>query len=115
MLRESSMRCGTYAAAALTAVVVALAPVQASAQQPAHFAIQAWPGVTVKTEVATRLLEAMGYPTEVMELEPQFVYQGLQTGDVDVSLGAQPLLDHGSAVQLAANLEGAIQGLAVPA
>lgn len=114
---------GAGLAAGLTAAMLALAP-QAAAQEPVRFAIQAWPGVTVKTEVATQLLDAMGYSTEVLELEPQFVYQGIRTGDVDVSLGAwmpahedmlQPLLDDGSAVQYAANLEGAIQGLAVPA
>ncbi len=111
----------------LTAVIAAVmmfAPLRATAAEPIRFAIQAWPGVTVKTEVAMRLLEAMGYETSLTSLDPQFVYQGIRTDDVDVSLGAwmpahkdmlQPLLDDGVAIQYAANLEGAIQGLAVPA
>lgn len=80
--------------------------------------------MTVKTEVARQLLESMGYATELQELDPQFVYQGIRSDDVDVSLGAwmpahkdmvQPLLDDGVAREHAANLKGAIQGLAVPA
>lgn len=114
-----------WLAAVVLAVFMALAPLRlAGAAEPIRFAIQAWPGVTVKTEVVTRLLEAMGYETSVQSLDPQFVYQGISSGDVDVSLGAwmpahkdmlQPLLEEGSAVQYATNLEGAIQGLAVPA
>jgi glycine betaine/proline transport system substrate-binding protein len=111
-------------AVAILALITMVAPLRAAAADDVRFAIQAWPGVTVKTEVATQLLDAMGYSTVVRELEPQFVYQGIRNGDVDVSLGAwmpahkdmvQPLLDDGVAVQHAANLEGAIQGLAVPA
>ena len=111
------------AAAALAAIFMALAPLRATAQEPVRFAIQAWPGVTVKTEVARQLLGAMGYESTLRELSPQFVYEGIRGGDVDVSLGAwmpahkdmvQPLLDEGAAIKFAPNLEGAIQGLAVP-
>ena len=121
-----STQCHTFRTGtvlAIFAAVMALAPLRAGAAEPIRFAIQAWPGVTVKTEVATRLLEAMGYETTIQSLEPQFVYQGISTGDVDVSLGAwmpahkdmlQPFIDEGSAVQYAVNLDGAIQGLAVP-
>ncbi len=114
--------CGLIVAVAIAGA--ALVPLSAGAAEPIRFAIQAWPGVTVKTEVARQLLETMGYETELQELSPQFVYQGIRTDDVDVSLGAwmpahedmvQPLLDDGVAVQHAANLKGAIQGLAVPA
>lgn len=107
----------------VVAAVMMFAPLRATAAEPVRFAIQAWPGVTVKTEVARQLLHAMGYETTLTSLDPQFVYQGLRTDDVDVSLGAwmpahkdmlQPLLDEGSAIQYTANLEGAIQGLAVP-
>jgi glycine betaine/proline transport system substrate-binding protein len=110
--------------AAIFVAGMALLPMRAVAAEPVRFAIQAWPGVTVKTEVARQVLESMGYETSLQELSPQFVYQGIRSDDVDVSLGAwmpahkdmvQPLLDDGVAVQHAANLEGAIQGLAVPA
>ena len=55
-------RSGTRAACVLTASLVAaslLLPSGAAAQEgPVRFAIQAWPGVTVKTQVAMQLLEA---------------------------------------------------------
>ena len=125
MKYRNRIRWQRLVAAAVFGAVVALAPLRATAQdEPIRFAIQAWPGVTVKTEVARQLLEAMGYATTNQELNPQFVYQGIRSDDVDVSLGAwmpahedmvQPLLDDGVAVEHAANLTGAIQGLAVPA
>ncbi|MFW5970040.1 MAG: glycine betaine ABC transporter substrate-binding protein [Halofilum sp. (in: g-proteobacteria)] len=110
--------------AAVFVAGMALLPMRAVAAEPVRFAIQSWPGVTVKTAVARELLESMGYETELQELEPQFVYQGIRSDDVDVSLGAwmpahedmvKPLLDDGVARRHAANLEGAVQGLAVPA
>lgn len=87
------------------------------------FGAQAWPGVTMKTEVAAQILEAMGYETETTNLGSQFIYQGIRTGDIDVSFGAwspahkplvQPLVDDGVAIRLAKNLQGAVQGFAVP-
>jgi len=123
MSTQTKFRVGPVAAA-LTAAGLALMPLRAAAaDETTTFAIQSWPGVTVKTEVAMKLLDAMGYKTELRELSPQFVYEGIRGDDVDVSLGAwmpahkdmvQPLLDEGVATQHAANLEGAIQGLAVP-
>lgn len=106
------------------ALSLAMAPGAARADEEIKFGMQAWPGVTVKTEVATQLLDAMGYASEIKELGPQFVYQGMRSGDVDVTLGAwmpahksmlQPLIDQGHAVEYAVNLRGAVQGLAVPA
>lgn len=121
---KSMMRKPHCLMVAVFVAAMALLPMRAVAAEPVRFAIQAWPGVTVKTAVARHLLESMGYATELQELDPQFVYQGIRSDDVDVSLGAwmpahkdmvQPLLDDGVARQHAANLEGAIQGLAVPA
>jgi len=123
MMKRTTHGSGLIAAIVMAAFA-ALAPLSASADGPVRFAIQAWPGVTVKTQVATKLLNAMGYKTTIAKLDPQFVYQGIRSDDVDVSLGAwmpahkdmlQPLLDDGVAVEYAANLTGAVQGLAVPA
>ncbi len=88
-----------------------------------RFGYQPWPGVTVKTEVAAQVLQAAGYETDVNELDPQFVYQGMRSDDVDATLGTwmpaheemlRPLLDEGVAVQHAVNLDEAVQGLTVP-
>jgi len=125
MMHHNARRWQGILAAALFSAFTALIPLSANADTgPIRFAIQSWPGVTVKTEVARQLLETMGYKTSLQELSPQFVYQGIRSDDVDVSLGAwmpahkdmvQPLLDDGVAQKFAVNLEGAIQGLAVPA
>ncbi len=118
-----SVRTIRFTVAVAFALVLTGVTTATAASAPVRFAIQSWPGVTVKTEVATQLLNAMGYETEVTDLSSQFIYQGIRSGDVDVSLGAwmpahesmlQPVLDDGAAVQYAANLEGAVQGLAVP-
>lgn len=112
------------AAAAAVGLVFALSLEDGRAAEQIRFGKQAWPGVTVKTEVAVQLLNTLGYPATIKELGPQFVYQGMRGGDVDVTLGAwmpahksmlQPLIDDGHAERHAANLRGAIQGLAVPA
>ena len=95
----------------------------ASANDSVRFGYQPWPGVTVKTEVAAQILEAMGHDVEVEELDPQFVYQGMQSDDVDATLGTwmpahedmlEPLLADEQAERHAVNLDEAIQGLTVP-
>jgi glycine betaine/proline transport system substrate-binding protein len=107
----------------LLAAAVVLVSVGSAAAEPVRFGIQPWPGVTVKTEVAARILEAIGYDAEISEYGSSFIYQGMRTGDVDVSLGAwmpaheemlRPVVEAGAAKQLSVNLEGAVQGLAVP-
>jgi len=42
--------------AAVFVAGMALLPMRAVAAEPVRFAIQAWPGVTVKTEVARQVL-----------------------------------------------------------
>src|SRR5699024_7907800 len=105
-----------------SALIWALASLPAAAaDSPIVFGHQAWPGVTVKSRVAVLLLDAMGYPAKSQNFTSAIIYQGLKTGDVDVSLGAwmpahkdmvDPLVDAGDAIMLSKNLTGAIQGLA---
>jgi glycine betaine/proline transport system substrate-binding protein len=111
-------------AAAVIGLITTFTSGHARAADPVKFGIQSWPGVTVKTQVVAHVMQAMGYETRISELGSSFIYQGMRSGDIDVSLGAwmpahkdmlQPVLDDGSATQLAANLKGAVQGLAVPA
>lgn len=87
------------------------------------FGTQRWPGVTVKTKVATLILEAIGYPTETKAFSSSIIYLSIANDDVDISMGAwmpthktmlQPLLNKGRATELTKNLGGAVQGLAVP-
>lgn len=97
---------------------------------PAHaksekitFANVGWTGVTVKTQLATKILDTMGYDSEVKMLSVQLVYMALSMGDADVFLGnwmpsmksiSQKYFDDGSVIQLVANMPGAKYTLAVP-
>ncbi|GHB17614.1 ABC transporter substrate-binding protein [Salinicola rhizosphaerae] len=87
------------------------------------YGVPAWPGITVKTEIARELLAPLGYQGKAQEIGLQVIYQGLDTGDVDVFLGAwlpaqnpmlEPLESDGSITRLATNVTGAQMTLAVP-
>ncbi|MDR5860023.1 ABC transporter substrate-binding protein [Halomonas eurihalina] len=87
------------------------------------FSVPAWPGITVKTEIAAQLLEPLGYATRSEELGMQVIYQGLDSGDLDVFLGGwlpaqnniyTPLEESGAITPLANNVDGARMTLAVP-
>lgn len=82
-----------------------------------------WPGVTVKSEIASRLLASLGYETRTHDIGLQVVYQGLETGDIDVLLGGwmpaqremfAPREERGMIKGLVNNVEGAQMTLAVP-
>ncbi|GHC17309.1 ABC transporter substrate-binding protein [Aidingimonas halophila] len=88
-----------------------------------HFGVPAWPGITVKTEIAEQLLNPLGYETTSQELGLQVIYQGLDSGDLDVFLGGwlpaqndmfNPREEEGSIVSIANNVDGAQMTLAVP-
>lgn len=87
------------------------------------FGLPPWPGVSIKTEVAAQVLQALGYHTKRLSLGTPFVYRGLASGKVDAFLATwlpaqqnmlEPLLKKHQVVKLAQNLNGAIEGLAVP-
>lgn len=97
-------------------------PVQA-ADDSVTFGVPAWPGITVKTEIASQLLEPLGYTAQADNVGLQVVYQGLKSGDLDVFLGGwlpaqdpmlTPLEENGSVVRIANNVDGAQMTLAVP-
>jgi len=94
-----------------------------AADQQVNFGVPSWPGITVKTEIARQLLTPLGYQGKAQEIGLQVIYQGLNTGDVDVFLGAwlpaqnpmlEPLEADGSITRLATNVTGAQMTLAVP-
>ncbi|MGM0784135.1 MAG: ABC transporter substrate-binding protein [Pseudomonadota bacterium] len=87
------------------------------------FGVPAWPGITVKTEIAQQLLEPLGYDTRRHDVGLQVIYQGLESGDIDVFLGGwmpaqremfEPLEADGTIESLANNVDGAQMTLAVP-
>ncbi|MGM0701628.1 MAG: ABC transporter substrate-binding protein [Pseudomonadota bacterium] len=88
-----------------------------------RFGVPPWPGVTVKSEVAAQLMEAMGYETRQRELAVSVILEGLTRGDLDVYLGGwypvqtemvEPLVADGQVEKLVANIQGATSGLVVP-
>ncbi|MCF8001336.1 MAG: ABC transporter substrate-binding protein [Halanaerobiales bacterium] len=46
-----------------------------------------WPGVTVKTHVAKKVLDHLGYETAMTSGSQAIVFKGMDTGDLDIFLG----------------------------
>ncbi|MCP1313208.1 MULTISPECIES: ABC transporter substrate-binding protein [unclassified Halomonas] len=95
----------------------------ALADDTIDFGVPAWPGITVKTEIAEQLLGDLGYSTRARDIGLQVIYQGIESGDIDVFLGAwlpaqremfQPLKEADVLTDVANNVDGARMTLAVP-
>ncbi|SEN36742.1 ABC transporter substrate-binding protein [Halomonas caseinilytica] len=117
------MRPRSTAALLSLPLVLGLAAPTMADDATLDFGVPAWPGITVKTEIAAQLLTPLGYTTRTEELGMQVVYQGLDSGDLDVFLGGwlpaqnslyTPLEESGAITSLANNVDGARMTLAVP-
>ncbi|UYG06212.1 ABC transporter substrate-binding protein [Halomonas sp. M4R1S46] len=106
----------------LATALVASLPGLAQAAE-VNFATPPWPGATVKTEVASQLLERLGYETSVKEASTAIILEGLVGGDIDVDMALwrpsqsgmlDPRLETGELVEVAQNIQGARFKLAVP-
>lgn len=104
------------------ALVLALSFSLASAQE-VSFGYVEWPGVTVKTHVASEILSTLGYDTEMSSLSVPLVLRGVASGDLDAFLGVwvpsmngliDPYFDEGSVTQIAVNLNETVYRPAVP-
>ena len=107
-------------------LVLTLALLPLGAAQTVRFGYVEWPGVTVKTQVAAAVLDALGYDTQAQSLSVPIVLKGLSEGDLDVFLGVwRPSMDalvepyltdtgDGSIIQVARNLEPTVYRPAVP-
>ncbi|MBB3143260.1 ABC transporter substrate-binding protein [Halomonas organivorans] len=82
-----------------------------------------WPGVTVKSEIFSQLIEPLGYSTEILEVSSTVGYSTLQSGDSDAFLaGWMPAqqesydaaMEADAIVDLGNNVNGARMGFAVP-
>ncbi len=82
-----------------------------------------WPGVTVKTTVAKKLLDYLGYDTDMKMLSVPVVFRGLANKDLDLFLGAwlptmksiaEKYFKDGSIVAVTVNLDETKYTLAVP-
>ncbi|WP_251977905.1 ABC transporter substrate-binding protein [Salinicola avicenniae] len=123
-----TLRKALLAATLLPLTIAAPIAVQAQSQpqdeaDSANFIVPPWPGVTVKTELFSQMLDALGYSSEVQELSSTVGYQTLQTGDSDIFLGGwmpaqqesyDQAVSSGKVVDLGNNVTGAQMGFAVP-
>lgn len=103
--------------------LVATAVAQAADNSTIRFGVPTWPGVTVKSEVASQILNALGYRTTQTDTSPSFAINALKTDDLDIYLGGwmpsqenmiNPLEKKGEVAVLATNVSGVVAGLAVP-
>ncbi|MGB3317385.1 MAG: glycine betaine ABC transporter substrate-binding protein, partial [Albidovulum sp.] len=111
-----TLRATLLATAALTA-----APAFAEGCDEIVFSDVGWTDITATTAVATTILEALGYDTDVKVLSVPVTYTGLAEGDIDVFLGnwmptmeadIAPYREAGTVETIARNLEGAKYTLA---
>jgi glycine betaine/proline transport system substrate-binding protein len=112
-----------HAIAAALLGSTALAAGAAADCDTVRFSDVGWTDITSTTAVATTVLEALGYRTDVKVLSVPVTYASLAKGDIDVFLGnwmptmeadIRPYLDAGTVESVAVNLEGAKYTLAVP-
>lgn len=87
------------------------------------FGVPPWPGERVKAEVATRILEAIGYETKKFQGADIFILNSVAHGEPDIYLAVwrpindatvEPLLESGEIVLLNTNIGDAKYNLAVP-
>ncbi|AHY45324.1 ABC-type proline/glycine betaine transport systems periplasmic component [Rubrobacter radiotolerans] len=112
----------------IAAVTVGVAALVASAcgggaatNEPIDFGYVGWPEAIAKTNIAETVVQALGYETTSTELQVPTIFQGLETGDVDVFVEAwfptmQPILDNtepGSVKSVVVNMPEATYSLAV--
>jgi glycine betaine/proline transport system substrate-binding protein len=108
-------------------MLAAVLAVPALAQEPdncatVRFSDVGWSDITSTTAVATTILDALGYETEIDVLAVPVTYESLARGDIDVFLGnwmptmeayIAPYRADGSVETVRTNLEGAKYTLAV--
>jgi glycine betaine/proline transport system substrate-binding protein len=107
----------------ISLLMLALFATGALAAPTVKFGVPAWPGVTVKSEVACRILQAMGYKTEQVVASPAIILQSMALSELDAYLGGwtpvedpmlDPLIKKGAIEKVVANIEEAKVGLVVP-
>lgn len=112
-----------YAVSATGLATLFMASSATASLDEVSLGVPPWPGVTVKSEVAAQLMEAMGYQTRQRDLAVSVILEGLTRNDVDVYLGGwypvqtdmiEPLVARGKVEKLVSNIQGANSGLVVP-
>jgi len=60
----------------------------AGSDETINFGTVDWPEAIAKTNVASTVVDALGYETDISEVSVPLVFQGLETGDLDVFVEA---------------------------
>ena len=101
----------------------ALAAADTDRDDTINLVVPPWPGVTVKSEIFSQLIEPLGYTTEIQELSSTVGYNTIQTGDSDAFLAGwlpaqqesyDAAMQAGAILDLGNNVNGARMGFAVP-
>lgn len=107
------------------AIVLALAAgaIGSAQAETIKFASAPWPGVTIKTAVAQKILEAAGYDTKSTGESWTIALQGVARGDIDADLGiwmptqkstVEPMVKSGKIKLLVKNVPDAQYDVVVP-
>lgn len=122
--RSNRFRTALFAAWAGALMLLAMPLMAAAAADNSiEFGVPPWPGERVKAEVATQILDAIGYETKVTDASWAIILQGVAKGDIDADMGiwkptqnsmVDPLLKDGSVEMVVTNIEDAKYGVVVP-
>jgi glycine betaine/proline transport system substrate-binding protein len=105
-------------------LVLSLVAAPAAAADEVRFASVSWTGVTIKTEIGVRIMEALGYESSNTMVSLPIVYKAMEMNDADIFLGnwmpsmatvANKFFERGTVVKYVANMPGAKYTLAAPA
>jgi glycine betaine/proline transport system substrate-binding protein len=95
----------------------------AAKKDPIKIASVSWTGVTVKTELAVKILNSLGYEAENLMVSVPIAYKAMASGEAEFFLGnwmptqqtiANKYFEQGSVIQSVANMRDAKYTLAVP-
>lgn len=119
-----SHRANGLIAGALATASLSLPGIAFAQEDPAvTFSAPPWPGVTMKTEIASQLFETLGYQPSTKQLGSQISYEALNLGEIDAFLAAwlpaqegmyETVNAKGHLTDLGNNVDGARMGFAVP-
>jgi len=82
-----------------------------------------WTGVTIKTELAVKILNVLGYPARNLMVSVPLAYKAMASGEADIFLGnwmpsmatiANKYFKNGSVIKYCENMHGAKYTLAAP-
>lgn len=119
-IMEDSMRTRFLGLVFVLSLVIATP--FATAAETISFGVPPWPGVTVKTHVATEILKSMGYESKLVEVGPPIIYKSMSLKDMDVYLAAwtpqqnpmlEPQVEAGKVAKVRSNLSDALIGMCV--